>query len=182
MKLRDGRGSWDSTWAMNRKASQRNSGGSCINDTHTQKKHAFLYTYLPKHGFLFALTAVTCNLTKPQLFNTIKTKYPCCDLMQIFIVWQIFQLKHFYPITSIKSCFWLPYHFSGISTQSHIWVQFLQNKVVPFFKFLPQHSPLDEVYMCHVRNVPHAPWVNKTWGEVRVNFAVTFIYCILSKK
>lgn len=57
------------------------------------------------------------------------------------------------------------YQFSGISTQSHIWVQFLQNKVVPLFQLIPQDLALDQVNVCHVRNVPHTPRNNKTWRK-----------------
>lgn len=54
---------------------------------------------------------------------------------------------------------------SGISTESHIWVEFLQNKVVPLFQLLPQSTALDKVYVCHVRNVPHSPR-NRNKGEL----------------
>lgn len=46
---------------------------------------------------------------------------------------------------------------SGISTESHIWVKFLQNKVVPLVQLRPQSTALDEVYVRHIRNVPHSP-------------------------
>lgn len=49
------------------------------------------------------------------------------------------------------------HQFSGISTEGHIWVEFLQNKVVPLVQFIPQSTALDEVYVCHVRYVPHTP-------------------------
>lgn len=49
------------------------------------------------------------------------------------------------------------HHLPGISTESHIWVEFLQNKVVPLVQLLPQSAALDEVYVCHIRNVPHSP-------------------------
>lgn len=57
------------------------------------------------------------------------------------------------------------HHLSGISTESHVWVKFLQNKVVPLVQLLPQHAALDEVYVCHVRNVPHSPRTRKK-GEL----------------
>lgn len=59
------------------------------------------------------------------------------------------------------------YQLSGISAESHIRVQFLQNKVVPLLQFIPQGSALDKVYMCHKRNVPHAPR-NSKWREALV--------------
>lgn len=57
------------------------------------------------------------------------------------------------------------HHLSGISTESHIWVEFLQNKVVPLVQLLPQSTALDEVYVCHIRNVPHSPR-NRKKGEL----------------
>lgn len=82
-------------------------------------------------------------------------------------------MAYIYSPESLKMETISSYHFSGISTQCHIWVQFLQNKVVPFFQFIPQDTALDKVYMCHVRNVPHTPRNNKTWRKEVLNFAVT---------
>lgn len=59
------------------------------------------------------------------------------------------------------------YHFSGISTKSHIRVKFLQNKEVPFFQFIPQGTALDKVNMCHERNVPETPRRRKTREKER---------------
>lgn len=75
----------------------------------------------------------------------------------------------------------LTYQLPGIPTQSHIWVQFLQNEGVPFLQFIPQGAALDKVYMCHVRNVPHSPRNNKTWGNkviiLQQHSKFTFLKC-----
>lgn len=49
------------------------------------------------------------------------------------------------------------HHLSGISAEGHIWVEFLQNKVVALGHLLPQSTALDEVYVSHIGNVPHSP-------------------------